>query len=62
MMVPVNEVGKDGKPRVKEWRRNPATLTARYLDMFGLSPKSRLCDPLCAVPVTLAQLIRRYAP
>jgi len=35
---------------VKEWRRNPATLIhkdylmvqARYLDMFGLSPKSRM--------------------
>lgn len=40
----------DGKFVVKEWRRNPATLIHKdylmvqraYLDMFGLSPKSRM--------------------
>lgn len=48
----------EGNFVVKEWRRNPATLIhkdylmvqARYLDMFGLSPKSRMSLKLLPKP------------
>lgn len=50
----------EGKPYVREWKRNPATQThkdylmiqARYLDMFGLSPKSRMSLKLADKPKT----------